>query len=123
MGTIVNHGRGRTRHSGGRRDDGAERGMGVQGRDGRRSGAWLQPSLRVALPAALAAGAAVLVARLVSLDAAIVVAPVVTVLAIALVVGRASTLRKRQMGRIRRRLRQRMDAHAERQARLVLRET
>ena len=95
----------------------------MQGRERRTGGSWLQPSLRVGIPAALAAGAAVLLARLVSLDAAVVVAPMVTILAIALVVGRASTLRKRQIGRVRRRLRQRMDAHAEHQARLVLRET
>ena len=80
------------------------------------------PSLRIGLPLAVAGGAVVLLARLVSPDAAVVVAPVVTILAVALVVGRVATERKRQVGRSRRLLRQRLDMLDRRQARRLRRE-
>ena len=89
----------------------------MKGRDRRFGGSWLVPSLRVGLPVALAAGAVVLLARLVSQDAALVAAPMVTIVAVALLVGRAATQRRRQLGRVRRRLRQRLDLIDRRQAR------
>ncbi|MET0772629.1 MAG: class I SAM-dependent methyltransferase [Candidatus Limnocylindrales bacterium] len=89
----------------------------MQGRDRRIGGSWLVPSLRIGLPVALAAGAAVLLALLVSQDAAIVVAPMVTILAVALLVGRAAAQRRRQMGRVRRQLSRRLDLLDRRQAR------
>ncbi len=95
----------------------------MHGRDRRSRGSWLRPSLRVGLPLAVAGGAAVLLARLVSLDAAIVVAPVVTILAVALLVGRVAAQRRRQLGRSRRLLRQRIDMLERRQARRARHET
>jgi predicted O-methyltransferase YrrM len=81
------------------------------------------PSLVIGLGAAVVVALVVVAARLVSLDAAIVVAPAITTLVVALLLGRASSQRRRELTRARRRIRQRLDAHDRRQARLARRET
>lgn len=95
----------------------------MQGRDRRGRGSWLRPSLRVGLPLAIASGAVVLLARLVSLDAAVIVAPVVTILAVAILLGRVAAQRRRQLGRSRRLLRQRIDTLERRQAQRIRHES
>jgi predicted O-methyltransferase YrrM len=95
----------------------------VQGRERRTKGSWILPSLTLGLAAAVAVAVAVAVARWVSLDAALVVAPAAATLAIALLLGRASVQRKRQLTRLRRRMRQRLDAQDRRQVRLARRES
>ncbi len=74
----------------------------------------------------LVAGAAVLVvvglARLVSMDAAVVLAPAVLTLAVALLLGRAASQRRRQSRMARRQVRRLVDAHDRRSARQTRRE-
>jgi predicted O-methyltransferase YrrM len=65
----------------------------------------------------------VLLARLVSLDAAMVVAPAVTTLAVALLVGRAAVHRQRQLARTQRRVELALRDHDRRQVRLLRGET
>ncbi len=89
----------------------------------RIGGTWLVSGLIVGLGAAIVVGAVVAIARLVSTDAAIVVAPAATTLAVALIVARSSAQRRRQLARLRRRTRQRMEALDRRQARRARRET
>jgi predicted O-methyltransferase YrrM len=75
------------------------------------------------VPLALAGGAVVLLARLVSLDAAVVMAPMVAILAVALLVGRSAARQDRRLRLARLELRQRMDANHRRQGRRARRET
>lgn len=94
-------------------------GDGVRARDRRGGRAWVLPSLTLGLAAAVAVAAAVLVARLISLDAAVVVAPAAVVFVVAMYQGRATALRRRQVAVLRRRMRQRVDAHDRRQVRVI----
>lgn len=93
----------------------------MQGRQ-RRTLTGVLPSLVLGVLAAAAVGVVMLLARLVSLDAAIVVAPVVTTFAVATVVGWTSSQRQRQLRRNQRRLRRRLDIQEGRTARMVRRE-
>lgn len=94
----------------------------MQGRQRRTGWAWLLPSLIVGIAAALAVAALVALARLVSPDAAVVMAPAAVTLALSLLVARASAQRRRQSAVLRRRIRQRLDAQDRRHARLARRE-
>jgi predicted O-methyltransferase YrrM len=77
----------------------------------------------VGAPAALAGGALVLLARLVSLDVAIVVAPMVVILAVAVLMGRSAARQDRRLRLARRELRQHMSANHIRARRRARRET
>jgi predicted O-methyltransferase YrrM len=98
-------------------------GGGAQRRSRRRRGSWIGPSLTLGLAAAAGVAVVVLLARLVSLDAAIVVAPTVTTLAVALLLGRSAVQRQRQQGRLRRRMEQQLKDHDRRQVRMLRHET
>ena len=104
------------------------RGMGARGRGAGRP--LIPAGAAIALVAGLVVLALMLVARLVSLDAAVVAGPAVATLVVALVVGRASSRAARRQRRLARRLRAidrrwRATARAERGHldRLVARET
>lgn len=94
----------------------------MQDRQRRIGQAWLLPALVVGLAAAAAVAALVALARLVSLDAAIVTAPAAATLAVSVLVVRASAQRRRQSAALRRRIRQQLEAQERRQVRLARRE-
>lgn len=95
----------------------------MEHRDKRPRGSWLGATLRVAIPVAAVAGVVVLAARLVSLDLAIVVVPIVTIVAVAIVTGRLAARHDRQARELRRQVRQHLDAQERRQGRRARRET
>lgn len=95
----------------------------VHGREGRATGSWVRPNLRIGLPSAAVVAAVMVVARLLSTGLAVVVAPVVTVLAVALLIGRAAAAHRRQVRAMRRELRRSLATQDRRAARLSRRES
>lgn len=91
--------------------------------DRRTGGTWLASGLAVGLGAAVVVGGIVALARLVSLEAAIVAGPAAATLAVALLLARASAQRRRQMQRLRRQTLRRLDAQDRRAARRTRHET
>jgi predicted O-methyltransferase YrrM len=94
----------------------------VQRRDKRSRGSWIRSSIMLAAAAAAAVGAVMVVMRLISLDAAVVVAPAVTVFVVTLLLGRMALQRKRQVRTLRRQIRRRLDTLDRRHTNLMMRE-